>query len=75
MERDSRSLSLRQDDDGVSVDVARRAVSETIRSSYVVGCDGAHSTVRHVLGVKFVSSPEPEVVILADVTIRLVVSP
>lgn len=69
VERECRLLSLRQNDDGVSVDVARPTGSDSIRCEYVVGCDGAHSTVRHVLGLKFVGSPEPEVVILADVAL------
>jgi 2-polyprenyl-6-methoxyphenol hydroxylase-like FAD-dependent oxidoreductase len=44
-----------QDEEGISatiaeVDGARR---ETIRASYLVGCDGGRSPVRHALGIKF----------------------
>ena len=35
---------------------------------YVVGCDGAHSSVRHELGLAFVGQPYPQDWLLADVT-------
>src|SRR5262249_56582454 len=41
---------LRQDADGVTVTVNG---DRTERAAYVVGCDGAHSTVRRLLGVRF----------------------
>ena len=69
VERDTRLLRLKQNESGVSVDVARRDGSETICCDYVVGCDGAYSTVRHSLGLKSTSSPAAELLILADVDI------
>ncbi|MGE0369839.1 MAG: FAD-dependent monooxygenase [Candidatus Dadabacteria bacterium] len=39
---------------------------ETIRSSYVSGCDGAHSSVRHILGFEFKGAPYPNYWLLAD---------
>lgn len=69
VERDTRLLGFEQDEEGVSCDVARPSGSETIRCSYVVGCDGAYSTVRHKLGLKSSSSPQPELLILADVDV------
>ncbi len=69
VERDTRLLRLEQDSEGVSVGVARREHSETLRCSYVIGCDGAYSTVRHMLGLKFVSSPVPELLVLGDVMV------
>ena len=66
VERDTRLLRFGQDDEGVSADVVRSSGSETIRSSYVVGCDGAYSTVRHALGLEAHGSPNPELLILAD---------
>src|SRR5260370_39958132 len=56
-ERDTRMLRLEQDDAGVSVHVVRAAGSETIQCSYLVGCDGAYSTVGHALGLKVAISP------------------
>ncbi|MEV4147467.1 FAD-dependent monooxygenase [Amycolatopsis sp. NPDC049691] len=43
-----------QDDDGVTVETAG---GERLRSRYLVGCDGARSTVRKLLGVGFPGEP------------------
>ncbi|GAA3959992.1 FAD-dependent oxidoreductase [Amorphoplanes auranticolor] len=43
-----------QDDDGVTVELAE---GERLRSRYLVGCDGARSTVRKLLGVGFPGEP------------------
>lgn len=45
---------VEQDDDGVSVELAG---GERLRARYVVGCDGARSTVRKLLGVGFPGEP------------------
>jgi 2-polyprenyl-6-methoxyphenol hydroxylase-like FAD-dependent oxidoreductase len=42
---------------------------ETITAGYVVGCDGAHSRVRHELGLSFDGHPYPQDWLLADVLI------
>jgi 2-polyprenyl-6-methoxyphenol hydroxylase-like FAD-dependent oxidoreductase len=47
-------LSFEQDADGVTAVVRSTGGSEeTIRASYLVGCDGGTSTVRKGLGIKF----------------------
>lgn len=43
-----------QDDEGVTVELAG---GERLRSRYLVGCDGARSTVRKLLGVGFPGEP------------------
>ncbi|MEV0245675.1 rifampin monooxygenase [Nocardia sp. NPDC050712] len=43
-----------QDEEGVAVELAD---GERLRSRYLVGCDGARSTVRKVLGVGFPGEP------------------
>ncbi|MEU8634975.1 rifampin monooxygenase [Amycolatopsis sp. NPDC048633] len=43
-----------QDDDGVTVELAG---GQQLRSRYLVGCDGARSTVRKLLGVGFPGEP------------------
>lgn len=45
---------LEQDDEGVTVVTS---TGERLRSRYVVGCDGARSTVRGLLGVAFPGEP------------------
>lgn len=42
---------------------------ETADVPWVVGCDGAHSTVRHTLGLEFAGHAEPSDWMLADVHI------
>jgi 2-polyprenyl-6-methoxyphenol hydroxylase-like FAD-dependent oxidoreductase len=55
IERGSELLSLIQHDEGVEV-VLRHAdgQEEVVRTDWLIGCDGAHSIVRHLLGVSFV---------------------
>ncbi|WP_404828618.1 rifampin monooxygenase [Spongiactinospora rosea] len=45
---------IEQDDEGVTVEPAG---GERLRSRYLVGCDGARSTVRKLLGVGFPGEP------------------
>ncbi|MEV4551079.1 rifampin monooxygenase [Nonomuraea wenchangensis] len=45
---------LAQDDEGVTVELAD---GERLRTRYLVGCDGARSTVRKLLGVGFPGEP------------------
>jgi rifampicin monooxygenase len=45
---------LEQDDDGVTVELAD---GQRLRTRYLVGCDGGHSTVRALLGVGFPGEP------------------
>ena len=50
-----RLLSFAQDDDGVTATVRRNSDGETvyIRCDWLVGCDGARSTVRQALGIGY----------------------
>jgi len=50
----------------------RRAdgASEEIEVPWLVGCDGAHSAVRHLLGVEFEGEAEPNDWVLADVHVQ-----
>ncbi len=47
-------VGFEQDDEGVTVELAD---GEQVRSRYLVGCDGARSTVRKLLGVPFPGEP------------------
>jgi 2-polyprenyl-6-methoxyphenol hydroxylase-like FAD-dependent oxidoreductase len=44
---------LAQDADGVTVEVTEPGRHYQVRASYLVGCDGARSTVRHLAGIEF----------------------
>lgn len=39
---------------------------ETVRARYVAGCDGPHSTVRHLAGIPFHGAAYPQAFVLAD---------
>ena len=57
-------VGLEQDSEGVSV---RLADGTTERARYVVGCDGAHSTVRRLAGIDFEGKQYETHILLADV--------
>ena len=60
-------VGLTQDDDGVQLSLRRTDGSEdTTATSWVVGADGSHSTVRHQLGTKLEGSFKGERFILGD---------
>ena len=60
-------VGLRQDDAAVVLDVDTDAGVHSERAGYVVGCDGAHSGVRRMLGVDFVGKQYQTHILLADV--------
>ena len=57
-------VGLQQDHDGITVQLAD---GTTERADYVVGCDGAHSTVRRLLGIDFAGKQYQTHILLADV--------
>ncbi|WP_236797066.1 FAD-dependent monooxygenase [Amycolatopsis sp. GM8] len=57
-----------QDDEGVTV----TAGSRTIRARYLVACDGAHSTIRKLLGVPFPGREGTYRAVLADIRLSSV---
>ena len=66
-----RVIGLQQDANGVSVDVADPSgVIQAYRGQYLVGCDGAHSTVRKALGWELEGKTYPTQVMLIDIRIR-----
>jgi len=60
-------VSTEPHDDCVVVTMDRAGSAETLRASFVVGCDGAHSSVRHALGVGFDGAEYADLFLLADV--------
>jgi 2-polyprenyl-6-methoxyphenol hydroxylase-like FAD-dependent oxidoreductase len=61
-------VGLSQDDDGVTVELADGA---SLRSRYLVGCDGGRSTVRRVLGVGFPGEPNRREWLLGEVEVAV----
>ena len=57
---------LRQDDDGVTAELADGA---QLRSRYLAGCDGGRSTVRKLLGVGFPGEPATVETLLGEMEI------
>ncbi|WP_030159019.1 monooxygenase [Streptomyces sp. NRRL S-244] len=64
--RGRETTGLRQDPDGVDVDVHGPGGARTVRASYVVGCDGGRSIVRHEAGIGFPGTDETLTGILGD---------
>jgi bifunctional hydroxylase/dehydrase len=65
--RGSDVVGLTVDEYGVEVDIAGPAGPDRLRASYVVGCDGGHSTVRRLAGFTSVGSSASREMYLADV--------
>jgi 2-polyprenyl-6-methoxyphenol hydroxylase-like FAD-dependent oxidoreductase len=60
--------SLQADPAGATAKVRDRdGCTSLISADFVVGCDGAHSRVRHELGLEFRGHPYPQEWLLADV--------
>jgi 2-polyprenyl-6-methoxyphenol hydroxylase-like FAD-dependent oxidoreductase len=71
IERQIELLSFTQQDDGIEA-VLRHADGqvETVSASWLVGCDGAHSVVRHGLGAPFAGETLDSDWMLADTHMR-----
>lgn len=63
-------VSFEQDAKGVSVQVKGPHGTETYRSQFLIGCDGAHSVVRKTLGWELQGKTYSGRVLLADIRIR-----
>jgi 2-polyprenyl-6-methoxyphenol hydroxylase-like FAD-dependent oxidoreductase len=65
--RGAEVVGVTQDDDGVNVRIDGPEGTRTERAAYVVGCDGAHSSIRRELGTRFVGAQYDVHLVLADV--------
>ncbi|HWS33990.1 MAG TPA: FAD-dependent monooxygenase, partial [Actinoplanes sp.] len=57
---------LDQGDDGVTVELAG---GERLHAGYLAGCDGAHSTVRRLLGVGFPGEPARNFTLMGELAL------
>jgi 2-polyprenyl-6-methoxyphenol hydroxylase-like FAD-dependent oxidoreductase len=53
VELNCRLVGFSQDERGIVADIERTGKSEQIQASFLVGCDGGHSTVRTCAGIAF----------------------
>jgi 2-polyprenyl-6-methoxyphenol hydroxylase-like FAD-dependent oxidoreductase len=67
VERGVELVALSQDDEGAHLTLQRGASTERVTASWVIGADGAHSTVRKMLGTKLAGSFVGERFLLGDV--------
>jgi 2-polyprenyl-6-methoxyphenol hydroxylase-like FAD-dependent oxidoreductase len=68
VERQVEAMRFAQTETGVTTALRRPdGVEETVESQWLVGCDGAHSAIRHGLGLSFVGDTLQSDWILADV--------
>ncbi len=70
VERKKELVTFSEDGDGVLVVLRTDAGEERVRAAYLVGCDGAHSAVRHAVGASFEGHTYEETFALADVQIE-----
>ncbi len=72
IDRETELLSLTQTQQLVDATIKnnRTGQVEKISCRYLVGCDGAHSTVRHALNLTFEGAPYEQEFILADVKVN-----
>jgi 3-(3-hydroxy-phenyl)propionate hydroxylase len=67
----ARVTGLAQDDAGVAVDVEGGGGPATVSGAYLLGCDGAHSAVRKLLGLPFEGHSFAEQFLIADIRAQL----
>jgi 2-polyprenyl-6-methoxyphenol hydroxylase-like FAD-dependent oxidoreductase len=67
VEYETSFVSAVQHDDYVSVMIDRKGRRLELTAAFVVGCDGAHSTVRHLLNLPFEGAEYDSLFMLADV--------
>src|SRR6185437_13487434 len=65
--REHAVTGLRQDEDGVDLDLDTPSDTTTLRAPFVVGCDGASSLIRAAAGIDFAGTQDTWRSILGDV--------
>ena len=71
VERGKELLEFEEKENGIEAIVQNsNGKKETIHTQYLIGCDGAHSTVRHTLNFSFSGAAYKTVSFLADVKIK-----
>lgn len=72
VEREKELVGIEERDNALVARIKLKDGSEElVECSYLVGCDGAHSTTRHSLNLEFKGAPYPNYWLLADLNIDL----
>ncbi len=66
-----RVTAVTQDPDGVTVACDAPHGPASLRVGYLVGTDGAHSSVRHLLGMGFPGHSHPDLFLICDIRAKL----
>src|SRR6185503_8751115 len=66
VEYETKFVAAAEQDDYVDVTMERKGEPIKLKASFVVGCDGAHSAVRHLLNLPFEGAEYDDTFILAD---------
>jgi 2-polyprenyl-6-methoxyphenol hydroxylase-like FAD-dependent oxidoreductase len=69
VERNTELVALAQHDTGVTARLRTGDRVEEVEADWLLGCDGAHSTVRDQLAIPFSGSTYPEHFVLADIKV------
>jgi 2-polyprenyl-6-methoxyphenol hydroxylase-like FAD-dependent oxidoreductase len=67
VEYETSFVSAAQDNDRVSATLEKNSERIELSAAFVVGCDGAHSTVRHLLNLPFEGAEYNDSFMLADI--------
>lgn len=72
VERQTRLISFSENDGGVIAKIHNVSTNdnEEVHCQYIIGCDGAHSTVRHLLGIPFEGASYEQEFLLADAKVE-----
>ncbi len=71
VERLTELASFEESPDGVTANLrSSDGKEERVKFDWLIGCDGAHSAIRHGLGAKFEGSTEPSDFALADLRLE-----
>ena len=76
VERSTELTTFTQSETGVTANLlSATGATETVEASWLIACDGAHSTVRHTLNLAFEGDTLPSAWILADVHLQGLAEP
>src|SRR4029453_861783 len=62
-------IGFRQDPGAISCTLRRDGTTERLHTRYLVGCDGARSTVRREAAIRFQGDAYPQTFVLADLEV------